>query len=134
MAVYFTGARRWNLEIKQLLLSSMKRFYRLLTNLTSNWSLQVGRAAIQPGVAMLPNPCLPTDVLTLHLRGLRCCVVQVQVRSQGGQLVLERQVTPLSDNHRLPMSLPRDTPTGMYHCVATQAGHPPVASWLAFKG
>jgi hypothetical protein len=110
----------------------MKRFYRFLTTLTGPWSpLLVGRLVATPRVAMLPNPCLSTDVLHLHLRGLRSCLVQVQVQSSSRQVVLERQVTPLSNNHRLPMSLPRETPPGMYCCVATQAGCPPVQSWVA---
>ena len=78
--------------------------------------------AASPGLTMLPNPCQLTDSLTLHLRGLRCCPTRVQVRANNGDIVLERQVFPLSDHHRLPLTLPRDTPAGMYRCVASPPG------------
>lgn len=117
----------------------MKRIYNLLGALgqllrkvkrrfTHHWSR---RRSIRPGVFMLPNPCLATDALTLHLHGLRSCPLRVEVRSRSGELVLERQLLPLSNHHRQPLTLPRDTPAGMYHCVALQPGGLPLKAWLA---
>jgi hypothetical protein len=82
-------------------------------------------------VAMSPNPCVVTDVLTLHLRGLRCCPTHVQVRSHTGKVYWEREIFPLSDHHRVPILLPSNAPPGMYHCVAVQPGRTPMKAWLA---
>ncbi|RZK30488.1 MAG: hypothetical protein EOO63_06620 [Hymenobacter sp.] len=89
------------------------------------------RSPAGPSVAMSPNPCLGTDILTLHLRGLRCCPIQVRVVSSTGEVVLEREVFPLSNHHRLPLLLPTNSPAGMYHCVAVQPGGKAMKTWLA---
>ncbi|QKG59064.1 hypothetical protein GKZ68_20495 (plasmid) [Hymenobacter sp. BRD128] len=89
------------------------------------------RLPLNPGVVMLPNPCQSTEELTLHLHGLRSCPVQVEVRTRTGELVFARRVLPLTNHHRQPLPLPRDTPAGMYRCVALQPGGVKHHAWLA---
>lgn len=110
----------------------MKRFYRFLYSLAQrSKGGRLLRRHTSPSVAMFPNPCLTTGQLTLHLRGLRSCPTQVQVLSNTGSIVLEHDVLPLSNNHLHPLTLPTNTPAGMYHCVAMQPSGTSLKSWLA---
>lgn len=111
----------------------MKSFYVQLRQRLAQHLVQVRRLQQlnRPGLLVEPNPCWPRDVPTMHLCGLRCCPVEVELRSASGELLSERRIMPLSDHHRLPLTLPRDAPPGMYRVVARPSGLVVLDTWVA---